>query len=337
MVRAPPSTATLRRIDAASTRRAAPPITPAPPGCATLDTMSPFREPPSVQLGPLRVGLGRAAQRAMKGVIPSGGRLLAPEPHERGVHGDTPRKGRSHTAGALGSLGLLLVGAGAFVAATSGWRPQSGGCIAITMALVIAGGLSLAAVLRAIDAPCERRTLRGDLVGKAARRALQRAQRLARDAARSPERFGQQHIRALRRTLDRLADPLIVDWIPADVRGRAELLLARAIAASVGTRWIREPRLRTEICSILLDAESHLDEPTPARSDLLKIVGHESAATRAQRSRRGPVSSPKSGVRFRLPRPTPARFAQTAGDGLGDELDEAEPSGGRAVRATVRR
>src|SRR4051794_68932 len=120
--------------------------------------MSPFREPPGIELGPLEVGLKGAARRAMMGMIPSGGRLIAP-----GRGDAAPLERRSYAAGTLGSLGLLLVGVCTFVAATSGWRPQGSGCMAITVALVIAGGLSLATVLRALDSPHDRPTLRGDL------------------------------------------------------------------------------------------------------------------------------------------------------------------------------
>jgi hypothetical protein len=236
--------------------------------------VSPFREPPAIELGPLDVGLERAAQRAMLGMLPSGGRLIAPEVYARAVYGiDASHGGRSHAAGALGSLGLLLAFAFTFVAATGGWDPRGPGGIAITLALVIAGGLSLATVLRALDAPRERLTLRGDVVGRSARTALRRTLRLARHARRSPERFGPRRVAALRQALAMLTDPLVADWIAADVRGRTELLLARALAASAGARWPRDVRLQTEIRSLLLSAAKHLAEPMPARSDLLVLTG----------------------------------------------------------------
>ncbi|WP_437689943.1 hypothetical protein [Sorangium sp. So ce176] len=241
--------------------------------------MSPFREPPGIELGPLEVGLGRAARRAMVGLIPSGGRLIAPDGYARLLQGEgEPWRGRSHAAGALGSLGLSLVAGCAFVAATGGWELRDAGATAATVALVIAGGLSLAAVLHAIDAPRARLTVRGAVVGKAARRALRRALRLARHAARAPEQFGPRRVAGLRRTLAMLADPLIADWIPADVRGRAELLLARAIAASVGARWTRDASVRTEVRTLLLAAADHLIEPTPARLDLLVLAEHPDGA-----------------------------------------------------------
>ena len=144
---------------------------------------------------------------------------------------------------------------------------------------MIAGGVSLAVVLRAVDAPREWLTLRGDLVGRAARRALRRALRLGAHAERSPARFGARRVAALEKTLGMLADPLVAGWIPADVRGRTELLLARASAASGGARWSRDPRLRAQVRSLLVAAAEHLAEPGPARSDL-RALGDDAGAGR---------------------------------------------------------
>ncbi|WP_438017968.1 hypothetical protein WMF18_02275 [Sorangium sp. So ce315] len=295
--------------------------------------MSPFREPPGIELGPLEVGLGRAARRAMAGLIPSGGRLIAPDGYARILHGeDGPWRGRSHAAGALGSLGLVLVAGCAFVAATGGWELRGAGATAATVALVIAGGLSLAAVLRALDAPRERLTVRGAVVGRAARRALRRALRLARHAARAPERFGPRRVTALRRTLAMLADPLIADWIPADVRGRAELLLARAIAASVGARWARDAGVRAEVRGLLLAAADHLSEPTPARLDLLVLAEHTEASS-TSRAPRWPHEPPAAQRRFR----TQAAHAAAAEAAREVDPEAADPCGDGIDRATVRR
>lgn len=234
--------------------------------------MSPFREPPEVTLGPLDVGLGRAARRAMIGMIPSGGRLVAPQrraPHAFPGWGDSAFTGA--LVGALGSLGLLLVIAVAFVARAAGMTPGSAFGTLFFVALVLAGGYSLAVVLRAIDEPRARLALPGEVVGRAARRALRRVMRLSGHAARSPERVSPRRVAALRRTLDMLTDPLVADWIPADVRGRTELLLARAMAASGGARWARDARLLIEVRSLLAAAAAHLSEPGPARSDLLTL------------------------------------------------------------------
>ncbi|WP_437577936.1 hypothetical protein [Sorangium sp. So ce887] len=299
--------------------------------------MSPFREPPGVELGPLEVGLGRAARRAMVGLIPSGGRLIAPDGYARLLQGERGSwRDRSHVAGALGSLGLLLVAACAFVAATGGWKLHGVGATAATVALVIAGGLSLAAVLRALDAPRERLTVRGAVVGTAARRALRRALRLARHAARAPERFGPRRVTALRRTLSMLADPLIADWIPADVRGRAELLLARAIAASAGARWTRDAIVRTEVRTLLLAAADHLFEPTPARLDLLVLAEHTDAAPTS----REPPRQQHEPAGARIRRGTPSRHAPP--DPVAEdaapvvELNAADPAGEGVGRVTVR-
>ncbi|KYF88545.1 hypothetical protein BE20_22715 [Sorangium cellulosum] len=297
--------------------------------------VSPFREPPGVELGPLEVGLGRAARRAMVGLIPSGGRLIAPDGYARLIQGEGGSfRWRSHAAGALGSLGLLLVAACAFVAATGGFKLSGVGATAATVALVIAGGLSLAAVLRALDAPRERLTVRGAVVGRAARRALRSALRLARQAARAPERFGPRRVAALRRTLSMLADPLIADWIPADVRGRAELLLARAIAASAGARWTRDAGVRDEVRSLLRSAADHLIEPTPARLDLLTLAERTEAAPISREPRRQ-----QRAPRIRRGAPSPEA---PPGDDAADaaslaELDAADPAGGAGGRAMVRR
>ncbi len=299
--------------------------------------VSPFREPPGVELGPLEVGLGRAARRAMVGLIPSGGRLIAPDGYARLVQGERGSwRDSSHAAGTLGSLGLLLVAACAFVAATGGWKLHGVEATAATVALVIAGGLSLAAVLRALDAPRERLTVRGAVVGTTARRALRRALRLARHAARAPERFGPRHVTALRRTLSMLADPLIADWIPADVRGRGELLLARAIAASAGARWTRDVTVRTEVRTLLLAAADHLIEPTPARLDLLVLTEHTDAAPTS----REPPRQQHEPAGARMRRGTPSRHAPP--DAVAEdaapvvELDAADPAGEGVDRVTVR-
>jgi hypothetical protein len=300
--------------------------------------VSPFREPPGIELGPLEVGLARAARRAMTGVIPSGGRLIAPERYACAVHGEAaPSQRRAHAAGALGSMGLLLVGACAFVAGTAGWSPQGAGGTAVTVALVIAGGCSLAAVLRAIDSPRERLTLRGDEVGTATRRALRRALRLARSAARSPERFGPGRIAALRETLEMLGAPLVADWIPADVRGRAELLLARAVAANAGARWTRDPRVRAEVRSLLLSAAEHLVEPAPALSDLLLLAGPSDAVSSVREPLQATLSRAGAEPVRRLPRQAPAVLRFAALEAHEPESDGTELSGGEADHATLRR
>jgi hypothetical protein len=298
--------------------------------------MSPFREPPGVQLGPLEVGLARAARRARVGLIPSGGRLIAPDGYTRLAQGEGgPWHGPSHAAGALGSLGLLAVVAVAFIAATGGLELHGAGATVAAVALVIAGGTSLAAVLHALDAPRERLTLRGAVVGRAARRALRRTLRLARRAARAPERFGPRRVAALRKTLAMLADPLIADWIPADVRGRAELLLARAITTSAGARWTRDARVLTEVRALLLAAVDHLAEPTPARMDLLVLAEHTRAAP-PERAPRRQHDERAAHLRARFPPlPAPPRVASDAAPGAA--LDAPGPCGEHTDRATVRR
>jgi hypothetical protein len=230
--------------------------------------MSPFREPPGVELGPLAVGLRRAARRALFGVLPSGGRVLAPSPRGAALRCGWSAAGAAHMTGALGSLGVVLVAGCALIARAGGWSPRTPSGSAAVLALVIAGGLSLAAVLRALDAPRESLTLRGDRVGRAARRALRRVARLAAHAERAPERFVARRLVALHETLEMLADPTVAGWIPDDVRGRTELLLARSLAAGAGACWPRDNGLRAKIRVLLAAAAGHLAEPAPAEADL---------------------------------------------------------------------
>ncbi|MCC6554397.1 MAG: hypothetical protein IT372_15575 [Polyangiaceae bacterium] len=303
--------------------------------------MSPFREPPEVELGPLEVGLQRAARRAMMGTIPSGGRLVALRP-----------RAATHAAGALGSMGLFLVLALGLAASAVGWSPLSAAGTASVVALVIAGGLALAVVLRALDGPRDRRTFRGDVVGRAARRALRRTLRLAAHAVRSPERFGARRVAALRRTLGMLSDPLIAAWIPADVIGRTELLLARAAAASGGARWSRDERLLAEVRALLRAAVDHLAEPEPARSDLralealvdLRGSGSPPGALRPERRLEPAEPAPwLRPSRSAGPAPPPWRVGDELerddleDDGALDGEDDRTERVARSVRGTLHR
>jgi hypothetical protein len=183
------------------------------------------------------------------------------------------------------------------------------------------------------------------VVGRAARRALRNALRLSRLAARAPERFGPRHVAALRRTVAMLADPLVVAWIPADVRGRAELLLARAIASSGGARWAHDAQICAEIRGLLLAAADHLVEPAPAEQDLRALADRAIAAAVAHRAPQPPqggriAARVRRGAPGRIA-PAPARIAPArAGDPddlLAGELEAPDVSGRHADRATVRR
>ena len=221
---------------------------------------SPFREPPKLELGPLSVGLHQAASRAMKR-LPSGGRIVRQGPTRR----------VAHTQGALGCTGLVLAASVAFIAVTTGWLPGSHLEVAMMIVTVIATGACLAAVLQALDQARPLPTCEAEPVGHAARLVAQRLARLSTCAAEDAARFGPRRINALRRALAAAADPTLLSWIPDDVRGRAELLLARAIVAQARPGWTRDAAVRAEVRSLLVRATEHLDEPGDAEADLVKL------------------------------------------------------------------
>jgi hypothetical protein len=236
--------------------------------------MSPFRDVPQIELGSLDVGLDDAAQKAMLG-LPRGGRLLTLEAGRRSTH----------TTGALGSVGVFAFGVLAFVGWTTGWSP--GGLVDLGLGFValLFGGLSLAAVLRASDREGTRLTRPGKVVSRSARRVLQRLTKLAWQASRSPERFGPRRIGALERTLAAAADPELERWIPADVRGRAELLLARAGAAAGGPGWADDEARRRRARELLTSAAGRLLEPAPAEADLAALDRAHRGGRAAPRAR----------------------------------------------------
>ncbi|MDI1478621.1 hypothetical protein [Polyangium sp. y55x31] len=221
---------------------------------------SPFREPPKLELGPLSVGLHQAASRAMKH-LPSGGRLV-----QRG-----PTRRIAHTQGALGCTGLVLAASAGFIALSTGWVPRSHAEVAMVMATVVVAGACLAAVLLALDRARPLPTCEAEPVRHAARLVAQRLSRLATCATDDAARFGPRRINALRRALSAAADPALATWIPDDVRGRAELLLARAIVAQARPGWTRDAAVRVEVRRLLVRAAEHLDEPAVAEADLARL------------------------------------------------------------------
>jgi hypothetical protein len=122
--------------------------------------------------------------------------------------------------------------------------------------------------------------LRGEVVGRAARRTLGRIARLANLAEKSPHQFGPRRVAALRRAIAAVRDPDVSPWIPSDLLGRAELLLARAVALQAGQRWVRDPQRRADVGDLLRRAARHLDDPRSADADL-DAMGE----TREQRTR----------------------------------------------------
>lgn len=223
--------------------------------------MSPFREQPHIELGPLDVGLEAIAGRAAH-AVPRGGRIVAIATH-------TPVP---YTTGALGSAGLLIVGFAGALGASTAWRPQSPADLVLCAILVLLGGVSLAAVFRVTDRALPCATRRGEVVGRAARRVLLRLARLAALARKSPSDLDERKIRELRRVLAALSQPDLARWIPADLRGRGELLLARALALRSGAKLGVNVALREEISSLLAEASRHLADPAPAESDLALLT-----------------------------------------------------------------
>lgn len=221
--------------------------------------MSPFRDAPPIELGPLEVGLIEAAVRAASR-LPRGGRLVAMR----------AERGAAHTMGALGSVGVLTTGAVVFVIASTGWRPTSNAGLLLCVLTIAAGGLSLATVLRAFDRHAVQPTRRGAEVGRAARAVLDRMARVADEARRGPALA--EHVAALRGAIARAEDPELVPWIPRDVRGRAELLLARVVAATTGPAWSSYEAPRREVRALLVAATWHLDDATPAQADLAAMA-----------------------------------------------------------------
>jgi hypothetical protein len=224
--------------------------------------MSPFRDAPPVELGPLDVGLSAAASRAVT-ALPTGGRLIVPR---------RPRFA-AYLAGALGSTGLFGVLLWAVAAWSSRWSPRALSDIGLCIAAVIVGGGSLAAVMHALDQNARPLTRSGEAVRRGARSVLDRLAVLADRAERSPSDFTERHAAGLRRALASAEAPDLAPWIPDDVRGRAELLQARAAALHGGPAWSANDARRERVRALLVSAAQRLTDPRPARRDLAALDG----------------------------------------------------------------
>ena len=222
--------------------------------------MRPFRDAPPVELGPLDVGLGAAAKRAIA-ALPKGGRLIVPH---------RPRFA-AHLAGSMGSTGLFGVVLWTVAAWASRWSPRTAADVGLCVAAVIVGGGSLAAILHALDQNTRPLTRSGEAVRRDAHRILDRFLGVANRTARSPTQVLRRDTETLRRALASAEAPDLAPWIPDDVRGRAELLLARALAARAGPTWASDDALRAHVRARLLAAASHLLDPAPARRDLAAL------------------------------------------------------------------
>lgn len=222
--------------------------------------MSPFRDAPPVELGSLDVGLAAAARRAIA-ALPKGGRLIVPH---------RPRVA-AYLSGALGSTGLFGVLMWSVAAWASRWSPRTAADVGLCVVAVILGGGSLAAVLHALDQNTRPLTRSGEAVRRGARSVLDRLAIVADRAARSPIDLPHREIEHLRRALASAEAPDLAPWIPEDVRARAELLLARALAARAGHAWAHDDALRERVHALLLAAAARLADPAPARRDLAAL------------------------------------------------------------------
>ena len=110
---------------------------------------------------------------------------------------------------------------------------------------------------------------------------MARIARLAAGAERSPHTFCTRQLAALRRAIAATRDPDVAPWIAPDVVGRAELLLARALALHGGPRWTDNGARRADVCDLLRRAARHLADPAPALADLESVP--------ATAGRRGPT------------------------------------------------
>ena len=216
--------------------------------------MSPFRDAPPVELGPLDVGLAAAARRAIA-ALPKGGRLIVPH---------RPRFA-AHLAGALGSTGLVGVVTCAVFARWSHWSPDSVLDLGLCALAILVGGGSLAAVMLGLEQNRRPLTRSGEEVRRGARSVLDRLISLAERAERTPHELTPPDVPQLALALANAKTPEQAPWIPDDVRGRARLLLARTIAALGGHAWAADDARRDHVRALLTSAAATLTDPAKVR------------------------------------------------------------------------
>jgi hypothetical protein len=224
--------------------------------------MRPFRDAPPVELGPLDVGLSTAATRAIA-ALPRGGRLIVPR---------RPRFA-AHLAGTLGSTGFVGFALWAVVARSSHWSPHTISDLGLGALAIILGGSSLAAVMLGLDRNKRPLTRSGEEVRRDARGVLDRLIDLAERAERTPHDLTTPDLAKLALALASAETLERAPWIPDDVRGRAELLLARTIAALAGHAWAADDARRDRVRALLTSASAKLTVPAPARDDLAALDG----------------------------------------------------------------
>ena len=224
--------------------------------------MSPFRDAPPVELGPLTVGLAAAASRAIA-ALPTGGRLIITSRPQLAAH----------LAGALGSIGLVGFLIWAVIARSSHWSPHTLADLGLGALAILLGGGSLAAVMLGLDRNRRPLTRSGEEVRRDARAVLDRLVAIANRGERTPHALTKPDLASLTRALASAATLERAPWIPDDVRGRAELLLARSIAALAGHAWADDDARRDRVRALLTSAAAKLADPAPALDDLAAIDG----------------------------------------------------------------
>ena len=185
--------------------------------------MSPFRDAPEIELGPLDVGLDAAATRAMARV-PRGGRVIA-----RRAEGGPP-----HIVGAIGSAGVLSVVALALGAWSASFRPSSLLDLVLCAGAVLVGGLSLAMVWSALDHRGRARSRRGDVVGAEAREVLRRLTHLG--AVMKRGRVSAALTESLRRALSAADEDAVAAWVQRVALGHVDDEHGEATARALAQR-----------------------------------------------------------------------------------------------------
>jgi hypothetical protein len=224
--------------------------------------MSPFRDAPPVELGPLTVGLSAAASRAIA-ALPTGGRLIIASRPQLAAH----------LAGALGSTGLVGFLIWAVIARSSRWSPHTLADLGLGALAILLGGGSLAAVMLGLDRNRRPLTRSGEEVRRDARAVLDRLVAVASRGERIPHALTKPDLASLTRALASAGTLERAPWIPDDVRGRAELLLARTIAALAGHAWADDEARRDRVRALLTSAAAKLADPAPALEDLAALDG----------------------------------------------------------------
>jgi hypothetical protein len=230
-----------------------------------------------VVLGGLDVDVESAAERALRSV-PSRGRVRAAIPAR------LPRHMRFAVASFGGLISIVAFG----LRAAGAWERGTASDSAILFGAIGLAGASLAVFLRASDSEphdsCSSREMQQRVATQ-----VETMVRIVKRLRRAPETVKSSEAMALRAALSLASKPGPNRFLPLDLCGRVELVLARALAARKGLMWSADRRLRIEVRGLLVDAAAHLADPSPANADLAAIddawaPGHSTpSGERAQR------------------------------------------------------